>query len=48
MAVTGFGLLLTLAVLPLLPPGMHRFYVVSLSLRELPIAAMHLTLDRCR
>jgi len=37
--------LMLLAMLPLLPPGIHRFYMVPLGLREFPITAMYLTLD---
>ncbi len=37
--------LILLAMLPLLPPGIHRFYMVPLELREFPIAAMYCTLD---
>lgn len=61
-AVTGFGLLFTLAMrntsrpdihrrlillamLPLLPPGIHRLYMVPLGLTTFPIVAMYLTLD---
>lgn len=61
-AVTGFGLLFTLALrntsnpdihrrlilfamLPLLPPGIHRLYMVPLGLQTFPIVAMYLTLD---
>jgi hypothetical protein len=62
MAVTGFGLLFTLALrntrrpdvhrrlilfamLPLLPPGIHRLYMVPLGLQSFPVVAMYLTLD---
>lgn len=62
LAVSGFGLMFTLAIrnvrrpevhrrlmllamLPLLPPGIHRFYMVPLGLTQFPIAAMYLTLD---
>jgi hypothetical protein len=62
MAVTGFGLLFTLAIrnarrpdvhkrvmllamLPLLPPGIHRLYMVPLGLTTFPILPMYLTLD---
>ena len=62
MAVTGFGLMFTLAIrntrrpeihrrmillamLPILPPGIHRFYMVPLGLKNFPIAAMYTTLD---
>ncbi len=62
MAVSGFGLLFTLAIrntrspdvhrrlillamLPLLPPGIHRLYMVPLGLTSFPILAMYLTLD---
>ncbi len=62
MAVTGFGLMFTLAIrntrrpeihrrmillamLPVLPPGIHRFYMVPLGLKDFPIAAMYTTLD---
>jgi hypothetical protein len=61
-AVTGFGLLFTLAMrntrrpeihrrlilfamLPLLPPGIHRLYMVPLGLQVFPVVAMYLTLD---
>jgi hypothetical protein len=61
-AVTGFGLLFTLAIrntrrpdvhrrlilfamLPLLPPGIHRLYMVPLGLTSFPVVAMYLTLD---
>ncbi|HEY8519846.1 MAG TPA: hypothetical protein VIN61_07190 [Gammaproteobacteria bacterium] len=61
-AVTGFGLLFTLAIrnarrpdvhrrlilfamLPLLPPGIHRLYMVPLGLQTFPVVAMYLTLD---
>lgn len=62
LAVSGFGLMFTLAIrnvrrpdihrrlillamLPLLPPGVHRFYMVPLGLSQFPIAAMYATLD---
>jgi hypothetical protein len=62
LAVSGFGLMFTLAIrnvrrpdihrrlillamLPLLPPGIHRFYMVPLGLTQFPIAAMYMTLD---
>jgi hypothetical protein len=62
MAVTGFGIMFTmamrntrrpeihkrmilLAMLPVLPPGIHRFYMVPLGLTDFPIAAMYVTLD---
>jgi hypothetical protein len=62
MAVTGFGIMFTmamrntrrpeihkrmilLAMLPVLPPGIHRFYMVPLGLTSFPIAAMYVTLD---
>jgi len=62
MAVTGFGILFTLAIrnvrrpdihkrlillamLPLLPPGIHRLYMVPLGLPAFPILPMYLTLD---
>jgi hypothetical protein len=62
MAVTGFGIMFTmamrntrrpeihkrmilLAMLPVLPPGIHRFYMVPLGLTNFPIAAMYVTLD---
>lgn len=61
-AVTGFGLLFTLALrntrrpdihrrlilfamLPLLPPGIHRLYMVPLGLQTFPVVAMYVTLD---
>jgi len=61
-AVTGFGLLFTLAIrntrrpdvhrrlilfamLPLLPPGIHRLYMVPLGLQTFPVVAMYVTLD---
>jgi len=61
-AVTGFGLLFTLAIrntrrpdihrrlilfamLPILPPGIHRLYMVPLGLTTFPVVAMYLTLD---
>ena len=61
-AVTGFGLLFTLAIrntrkpdihrrlillamLPLLPPGIHRLYMVPLGLQTFPVVAMYATLD---
>lgn len=37
--------LVLLAMLPLLPPGIHRFYMVPLALKQFPIAAMYMTLD---
>lgn len=37
--------LILLAMLPILPPGIHRFYMVPLGLTSFPIAAMYLTLD---
>lgn len=37
--------LILLAMLPLLPPGIHRFYMVPLGLTQFPIAAMYMTLD---
>lgn len=62
MAVTGFGLMFTLAMrntrrpeihrrmillamLPVLPPAIHRSYMVPLGLKNFPIAAMYTTLD---
>lgn len=62
MAVTGFGLLFTLAIravrtpevhkrmilfalLPLLPPGIHRMYMVPFGLSIFPVLPMYLTLD---
>jgi hypothetical protein len=62
MAVTGFGLLFTLAIrnvrrpdihrrlillamLPILPPGIHRLYMVPLGLSSFPLLPMYLTLD---
>jgi len=37
--------LMLLAVLPLLPPGVHRVYMVPLGLVEFPVVAMYITLD---
>ena len=34
-----------LANLPLLPPGIHRFYMVPLGLKVFPVLPMYLTLD---
>lgn len=62
MAVTGFGLMFTLAIrnvrrpfihkqlillamLPILPPGIHRLYMVPFGLTSFPILPMYLTLD---
>jgi hypothetical protein len=62
MAVTGFGILFTLAIrtvrtpevhkrmilfalLPLLPPGVHRVYMVPFGLTIFPVLPMYLTLD---
>ena len=62
MAVTGFGIMFSmamrntrrpeihkrmilLAMLPILPPGIHRFYMVPLGLTAFPILPMYLTLD---
>ncbi len=62
MAVTGFGLLFTLAIrnvrrpeihkrlillamLPILPPGIHRLYMVPFGISYFPIVPMYLTLD---
>lgn len=62
MAVTGFGILFTLAIrntrrpdvhrrlillamLPILPPGIHRLYMVPLGLQAFPVVAMYITLD---
>jgi len=61
-AVTGFGLLFTLAMrntrkpdihrrlillamLPILPPGIHRLYMVPLGLQAFPVVAMYMTLN---
>ena len=61
-AVTGFGLLFTLAIrntrkpdihrrlillamLPILPPGIHRLYMVPLGLQSFPVVAMYITLN---
>jgi len=61
-AVTGFGLLFTLAIrnvrkpevhkrlillamLPILPPGIHRLYMVPLGLNGFPVVAMYITLN---
>lgn len=62
MAVTGFGLLFTLAMrnvrrpeihkrlillamLPILPPGIHRLYMVPFGISYFPVLPMYLTLD---
>lgn len=62
MAVSGFGLLFTLAIrnvrrlevhrrlmllamLPILPPGIHRLYMVPFGLTSFPVLPMYLTLD---
>lgn len=62
MAVTGFGLLFTLAIrntrnpdvhrrlillamLPILPPGIHRLYMVPFGLDSFPLVPMYITLD---
>jgi hypothetical protein len=62
MAVTGFGILFTLALrntrkpeihkrlillamLPILPPGIHRLYMVPLGLQSFPLVAMYITLN---
>lgn len=62
MAVTGFGLLFTLAIrntrqpdihrrlilfamLPILPPGIHRLYMVPFGMETFPVVAMYTTLD---
>lgn len=37
--------LMLLAMLPILPPGVHRFYMVPLGLQQFPIVAMYITLD---
>jgi hypothetical protein len=37
--------LMLLAMLPLLPPGIHRLYMVPLGLSSFPILPMYLTLD---
>jgi hypothetical protein len=37
--------LILFAMLPLLPPGIHRLYMVPLGLQSFPIVAMYLTLD---
>lgn len=37
--------MILLAMLPILPPGIHRFYMVPLGLTNFPIAAMYMTLD---
>lgn len=37
--------LMLLAMLPLLPPGIHRLYMVPLGLTAFPILPMYLTLD---
>jgi hypothetical protein len=37
--------LMLLAVLPLLPPGVHRLYMVPMGLTTFPVLPMYLTLD---
>jgi len=37
--------LILLAMLPLLPPGIHRLYMVPLGLQTFPVVAMYATLD---
>jgi len=37
--------MILLAMLPVLPPGIHRFYMVPLGLTAFPILPMYLTLD---
>lgn len=37
--------LILFAMLPLLPPGIHRLYMVPLGLTSFPVVAMYLTLD---
>ena len=37
--------LILFAMLPLLPPGIHRLYMVPLGLQTFPVVAMYLTLD---
>ena len=37
--------LILFAMLPLLPPGIHRLYMVPLGLDTFPVVAMYLTLD---
>jgi hypothetical protein len=37
--------LMLLAVLPLLPPGIHRLYMVPMGLTTFPVLPMYLTLD---
>ena len=61
-AVTGFGLLFTLAIrntrrpdihrrlilfamLPILPPGIHRLYMVPFGMETFPIVPMYMTLN---
>lgn len=61
-AVTGFGILFTLAIrntrrpdvhrrlilfamLPLLPPGIHRLYMVPFGMETFPVVPMYMTLD---
>jgi len=61
-AVTGFGILFTLAIrntrnpdvhrrlilfamLPILPPGIHRFYMVPFGIDYFPLVPMYITLD---
>lgn len=37
--------LILLAMLPILPPGIHRLYMVPLGLQSFPVVAMYITLD---
>lgn len=37
--------LMLFAMLPILPPGIHRLYMVPLGLQTFPVVAMYLTLD---
>lgn len=37
--------LILLAMLPVLPPGIHRLYMVPLGLQSFPVVAMYITLD---
>src|SRR5690606_20362357 len=37
--------LVLFAMLPLLPPGIHRLYMVPLGLQSFPVVAMYATLD---
>ena len=37
--------LILFAMLPILPPGIHRLYMIPLGLQSFPVMAMYLTLD---